>query len=77
MYIEKFEFHCPVCHNKGTVNDVLLNPELLILRGYCPHCQRKGAYKVVDIAKLERDYSALAEDKGSDWQYRHFKFRLE
>ena len=77
VYIERFEFHCPVCKQKGIVTDVLLNPDLLILRGYCAACKLPGAYRVVDVAKLEKEYVALAEDKGSEWQYRKFRFRLE
>jgi hypothetical protein len=77
VHIERFEFHCPVCKTKGTITDVLLNPDMLILRGYCTVCQLSGAYKVVDMSKLKKEYGALAEDKGSEWQYRAFKFRLE
>jgi hypothetical protein len=77
VHIERFEFHCPVCKTKGVVTDVLLNPDLLILRGYCAACKLSGTYKAVDMAKLDNEYRALAEDKGSEWQYRVFKFRLE
>jgi hypothetical protein len=77
VYVERFEFFCPGCKKKGVVTDVLLNPDLLILRGYCGDCKLAGTYKIVDRVELEREYQALAEDKGSEWQYRVFKFWME
>jgi hypothetical protein len=61
MYVERFEYICPDCKKKGIVTDVLLNPEMMIIRGRCPACDLQGAYKIVDRVKLQAEYEALSE----------------
>jgi hypothetical protein len=61
MYIERFEYFCPDCNQKGIVTDVLLNPELVIIRGRCPTCNLQSAYKVVDMAMLQAEYEVISE----------------
>ena len=59
MYLERFEYFCPDCLAKGIVSDVLINPEMLIVRGKCPSCGVQGSYKAVDLAKLTEEYATL------------------
>ncbi len=82
MYIERFEYFCPECKQKGIVTDVLLNPELMLIRGQCPACNLQGTYKVVDRAKLSEEYQSLTEavqganhhrDQDVTWSVLRFK----
>jgi len=85
MYIERFEYFCPDCKKKGIVTDVLLNPELMIIRGRCPTCNLQSAYKAVDISYLQAEYQGLPEstrgeyqmtdEKGSTLSFLRFKVR--
>jgi len=61
MYIERFEYFCPNCKQKGIVTDVLLNPELMIIRGRCSACGLQGSYKVVDMSAMNAEYEVLSE----------------
>lgn len=62
-YLERFEYICRECDKKGTVLDVLLNPEVLLIRGYCPICNKRGLYKAVDMAALREEHDALAQEE--------------
>jgi hypothetical protein len=86
MHIERFEYFCPDCDQKGVITDVLLNPELMIIRGRCTKCNLQRAYKVVDMSSLRAEYEALSEstikedqrrNKGKDatWSVLRFKVR--
>jgi hypothetical protein len=48
MYLERFRFFCPRCKMRGVINDVLLNPELMLIRGHCSVCNLKSTYKAVE-----------------------------
>lgn len=73
QYLERFEYFCKQCGRKGTVVDILLNPEVLLIRGYCPSCNARGAYKVVDMDVLRREHQALeladAHEQASGEEY--------
>lgn len=45
--------------------DVLLNPDVLLIRGYCAACKKKGTYKVVDIEALRREHEAIAAEEAA------------
>ena len=62
MYIERFRYFCPACKKKGIITDVLLNPELLIIRGRCPVCNLEGTYKAVDMLNLQAEYEVLSHE---------------
>jgi len=64
-YLERFEYVCRVCDKKGTVLDVLLNPEVLLIRGFCPACNKRGTYKVVDIEALRHEHDAIAAEESA------------
>lgn len=59
-YLERFEFYCKDCKRKGTIPDVLLNGEVLLIRGYCPLCKTRGTYKAIDIEALRQEHKLLA-----------------
>jgi len=63
QYLERFEYICRVCEKKGTVLDVLLNPEVLLIRGYCPTCKKRGTYKVVDIEALRKEHEQIEREE--------------
>jgi hypothetical protein len=65
-YIERFEYFCKGCGRKGTVIDVLLNPEVLLIRGHCEGCNAQGAYKVVDIDRLRKEYASIVMEESED-----------
>ncbi len=66
-YLERFEYVCRECNSKGSVVDVLLNPDVLLIRGFCPRCNKRGTYKVVDIDALRREHLEIAkEDSNSN-----------
>jgi hypothetical protein len=60
MELDRFEYFCPDCNNKGVVTDVFVNSQLLILRGACPTCGVKSNYKVVERAELKLSHGGLA-----------------
>jgi hypothetical protein len=64
-YLERFEFFCQECKRKGTIPDVLLNGEVLLIRGYCPLCKNRGAYKEIDIRALRREHELLALEEAN------------
>lgn len=67
-YLERFEYSCQQCGNKGSVVDILLNPEVLLIRGFCAPCNKRGTYKAIDIEALRQEHeeSALAETQEAD-----------
>jgi len=82
MYLERFEYFCPKCRAKGVVTDVLINPELLIVRGKCESCGAESSYKAVDLAKLQAEYAELIAPPSvpeapakTTWSTRKFKIR--
>ncbi len=64
-YLERFEYVCRVCEKKGTVLDVLLNPDVLLIRGFCAGCRKNGTYKVVDIEALRQEHAAMAREESA------------
>jgi hypothetical protein len=62
MYIERFRFFCPHCKKRGIITDVLLNPELLLIRGRCSVCNLKSTYKAVDMVALQAEYEVLSHE---------------
>jgi hypothetical protein len=79
QYLERFEYFCKQCGSKGTVVDILLNPEVLLIRGYCAGCNARGAYKVVDMDVLRQEHEALklADEKESAGEEHVFRWRFE
>jgi hypothetical protein len=69
MYIERFKFSCPRCKKLGIITDVLLNPELMILRGHCLACDMTSAYKAVDMSMLQAEYEVLSDDLGEEGRH--------
>jgi hypothetical protein len=67
-YLERFEYCCTKCGKTGCVLDVLLNPEMLLIRGFCPACNKRGSYKVIDIEALRQEHEKieLAEAQASN-----------
>jgi hypothetical protein len=66
MYIERFEYFCPDCKLKGIVTDVLVNPDLMIIRGICKECGVQSSYKAVDLSALRTEYD---EEEGTPSKY--------
>jgi hypothetical protein len=64
-YLERYEYFCKVCKNKGVVQDILINAEILLIRGYCLACEAGGTYKVVDIDILRREHEAAAREESA------------
>jgi ribosomal protein L44E len=64
-YLERFEYFCRECEKKGTVLDVLLNPDVLLIRGFCPVCKKRGTYKVIDIEALRQEHEAIAREESA------------
>jgi hypothetical protein len=85
MYLERFEYFCPNCHRKGIVTDILLNPELMIIRGRCLACNLQSSYKAVDMSALQAEYETIPEASGNKhrpsdkkaftWRFLRFKVR--
>jgi hypothetical protein len=63
--LERFEYVCRECDKKGSVRDVLLNAEVLLIRGYCSFCKKQGTYKVVDIEALRKEHEAIAREESA------------
>ena len=64
-YLERFEYICRECNVKGSVVDVLLNPDVLLIRGLCPRCNKRGTYKVVDIDALRHEHAEIAQEESA------------
>jgi hypothetical protein len=65
-YLERFEYFCKECGQKGTVIDVLLNPDVLLIRGLCPACNKSGTYKVIDIEALRQEHDAITLEEAAN-----------
>jgi hypothetical protein len=65
-YLERFEYFCRECDKKGTVLDVLLNPDVLLIRGFCAVCKKRGTYKVIDIEALRQEHEAIAREESAN-----------
>jgi hypothetical protein len=63
-YLERFEYYCKQCGQKGSVLDVLLNPDVLLIRGFCEPCNKHGTYKVIDIEALRQEHEQIALAEG-------------
>jgi hypothetical protein len=78
MYIERFEYFCPLCKTKGIVTDVLLNPELMIIRGRCGSCGANSSYKAVDISALSTEYDVeCQEEVGAKENFKIVRFPFD
>lgn len=76
-YLERFEYFCRECEIKGTVLDVLLNPDVLLIRGYCPSCKKRGTYKVVDIEALREEHATIAREAAREASSKVIKVKWE
>jgi len=52
MNFERIEYYCPECHEKGLIEDVFINPTVLLVKGQCVRCKVESGVRAVDLLKL-------------------------
>ena len=52
MNFERIEYYCPECHDKGVIEEVFINPTVMLIKGLCSRCQIESAVRAIDLLQL-------------------------
>jgi ribosomal protein L44E len=66
MCVERVEYKCSHCKKAGSIVEIFLHPDLLLLRGYCEGCRKFGISRVTDLTSLQSEFELIVPESSME-----------